>query len=367
MAEKLVTYTDLGPRDISRGHSLFIRLFARILALAVLPAALAIFLSAGARQNFFYEHKEILLVGMFAVVAGCSFILSRSITRPLVLLISAIRSISAGDLQARIPLDRKDEIGNLARFFNAMVEKFAETQERNLALSRIKSQFVSVAAHQLRTPLSELKWTMRLLLDEDVGNLSLEQQKYLERGYQTNEHMIELVNDLLDVSRIEEGKFGFTFREVFITEVVKKAVGKITLEAQQQDIKITTKIQVPETLKLIADPERLHTALVNMLENAVRYNNEGGEVVVTMELENEFVRVSIEDTGIGIPEPEADKIFSKFYRAANALRRETEGSGLGLFIAQNIINRHGGKVWFKSLENKGTSIFFTLPIKEGHV
>lgn len=361
--EEMATYADLEPHAVFSGPPLFFRVFLFVLALALLPALIVTFLIVAVYEIELGVSLSLVLGCLILFVILAAFLFVRNITRPIALLTAAIKRISMGDLKARIDLNQQDEFGNLSRFFNAMLERFNETQERNLAISRLKSQFVSVAAHQLRTPLSALKWTMRLLLDGDIGAISEEQKKILERGYVTNERMISLVNDMLEVSRIEEGKYGFSFQKVFIAEIVQNVVLEITPEAERQGVQVNVAIQVPKKLSLIGDPERLHAALMNLLDNALRYNHPGGKVALTLMRDAEFVKISVEDTGIGIPDTEADKIFSKFYRATNALKRETEGSGLGLFIVQNIVNRHGGSIEFASIENKGTSVSLTLPVR----
>ena len=365
--------------NIPWSQSLFAKLFGAFLVLALLPTVISSLLIAAAYHvllnQYVPEHEvatltsnmqvQFFLIVFFIVilVTFISFVISRGISRPIKLLIMAVQKISDGDLSVHIKINRKDELGNLAHFFNTMVDKLKEIQERNVEISKLKSQFVSVAAHQLRTPLSAVKWTLRLLLDGDVGKMSREQEDFLERGYQTNERMINLVNDLLDVSRIEEGRFGYNFQEVEIADVIRKAVAEVSIVAAKRNIKINFRQLIHEDLEIIADPERVHTIIINLLDNAVNYSEPGDEVVVTAGEEGDLLKVSIEDNGIGIPDSEFDKVFSRFYRASNAVRLQTDGSGLGLFIVQNIIHRHGGRVWFESKEGQGTSFFFTLPMQ----
>lgn len=365
--------------NISWSQSLFAKLFGAFLALALLPTIISALLIAAAYQvllnQYVPEHEvailmsnmqvQFFLIVLFIVilVTFISFVISRGISRPIKLLITAVQKISDGDLSVHIKINRKDELGNLAHFFNTMVDKLKEIQERNVEISKLKSQFVSVAAHQLRTPLSAVKWTLRLLLDGDVGKMNKEQEDFLERGYQTNERMINLVNDLLDVSRIEEGRFGYNFQEVEIADIIRKAIAEVSIVAAKRNIKINFRQLIHEDLEIVADPERVHTVIINLLDNAVNYSEPGDEVVVTVGEEGDSLKVSVEDNGIGIPDSEFDKVFSRFYRASNAVRLQTDGSGLGLFIVQNIIHRHGGRVWFESKEGQGTSFFFTIPMQ----
>lgn len=376
---KTPSYVELEPRSVLFRHALFFRVFFFMLLLALLPLAVSLFLEMRMYQTVLPQYLDaktlalliesvrtqfyVITAFAFLIVVCLAFFLARSIAHPISLLTQAIRRIAAGDMTFRVSINRKDEIGSLNRFFNKVLDTFLETQERNLTISRVKSQFVSVAAHQLRTPLSAMKWTLRLILDGDMGELTPKQREFLTQGYQTNERMIRLVNDFLDISRIEEGRFGFQFSRVRIADIAQKAVTDASLQSQAAQVSVELASQVKADLTCIADEERLLTAMANLLDNAIRYNHPGGVVTVTVTEENGVIEVRIADTGIGIPKDEQAKIFARFYRASNALRHQTEGSGLGLYIVQNIIRRHGGDISFESEEGKGTTVLFTIPVQ----
>ncbi len=238
---------------------------------------------------------------------------------------------------------------------------------REELIGRLKSEFVSIAAHQLRTPLSALKWTIRLLLDGDAGELTASQQEFLEKGYIINERMIKLVNDLLNAARIEEGRFGYEFSEVDL----KALLGSITesfaslAEARKLILKFE-KLSEPLP-KIYADPEKLNLALSNLLDNAIKYTPSGGSVTLRLKRKGDWAEITVADTGVGIPEVDKRRVFSKFFRASNVIRMETSGTGLGLFIAQNIIRRHGGTIQVQSKEREGTIFTFTLPLRREQV
>ena len=300
-----------------------------------------------------------MIVAFLLAFTGAYFI-----TRPIVKLTHAARRIRAGESSERFAETRKDEIGELYRFFNSSATQFQESEEREETLSQIKSQFVTVAAHQLRTPLSALKWSLRLMLDGDMGEINERQKEFLQQSYQTNEHIIRLINDFLDISRIEEGRFGFQFQKTRILDTIQKAVDASLAQATIRNVHISFAKDALTDLEIIADENRIYTALMNILDNAIRYSHAGGEVVVQAALKDQFLEIHITDSGIGIPAAEQSKVFSRFYRASNAIRQETEGSGLGLFIAKNIIERHGGTIGFASEEGKGTTVFCRLPAQE---
>ena len=234
------------------------------------------------------------------------------------------------------------------------------TREKNL--DRLKTEFISIAAHQLRTPLSAIKWVIKMVVDGDAGKLNKEQQDLLNRGYKSNERVIGLVNDLLNVSRIEEGRFGYTFSKSNFEDVLNIVVADLEKNIAKNHIKLV--LNKPKQLpKIYMDKDRMVLVMQNFLENAVKYTPEYGKIEITIEILDNVLEVKIKDNGVGIPKKDQVKLFSKFFRASNVMRLQTEGTGLGLFIAKNIIDKHNGKIWIESEEGKGTTACFNLPLK----
>lgn len=231
---------------------------------------------------------------------------------------------------------------------------------RDKLVERMKTEFVSIAAHQLRTPLSAIKWTLRMVLDGDTGPLSTEQKELLEKTYVSNERMISLINDLLNVSRIEEGRFLYKQAPGQLEEVVKTVVESSNELFKMK--KVSMSMDIPSDIPPVnMDKEKIELAVQNLIENAAKYTPEGGSIHITMEKHEAEVVFQIKDTGVGIPESEHERIFTKFFRGDNVIKMETEGSGLGLYTTRNIIDAHRGKIWFESKEGKGTTFFFSLP------
>jgi len=228
----------------------------------------------------------------------------------------------------------------------------------------MKTEFVSIAAHQLRTPLSAIKWTLRMVLDGDFGPITEEQRDFMEKTYKSNERMITLINDLLNVSRIEEGRFLYKPILTDIESVVQFVIDSYKEEIEKRKIKFEFKKPEKKLPKVMLDVEKMRLAIQNLLENAIRYTQPEGRVTASLKYVKKEIEFSIKDTGIGIPKDQQERIFTKFFRGGNAIRLETKGSGLGLFIVKNIIEAHGGKIWFESKEGKGTTFYFTLPVKE---
>ena len=228
-------------------------------------------------------------------------------------------------------------------------------------LDKVKTEFISVAAHQLRTPLSAIKWTLGLLIDEHSENLTPQQRSLLMKGFESNERIIKLINEMLIVTRIESGKIRLTFAPIHIEDLIESTV--IDFASQAHVRKIALSFDAPrERLPFIsADSEQIRNVIQNLIENSIRYTPEGGSIRLGATVQNGMVRVTVTDTGIGIPERQQPSIFIKFFRADNAVRRQTDGSGLGLFIAKSVVEKHGGKLMFESIEGKGTTFSFTLP------
>ncbi|OGZ33594.1 MAG: hypothetical protein A2Y98_01520 [Candidatus Portnoybacteria bacterium RBG_19FT_COMBO_36_7] len=232
---------------------------------------------------------------------------------------------------------------------------------REKAVERMKTEFVTIAAHQLRTPLSAVKWTLRLILDGDIGKITEEQAETLQKGYLSNERMISLVNDLLNITRIEEGRFIFGFLKTPFVSLIQETIDNFQVLANMKNIKI--KFEKPKNdIEILADKEKIKLALQNLMENAINYSPSGSDVTISLDWDNINLTFSVADKGMGIPKKQQERIFTKFFRGENAIRTETEGTGLGLFLTKNIIEKHGGKIWFETEENKGSVFFFSLPL-----
>ncbi|MFA6096795.1 MAG: ATP-binding protein [Candidatus Paceibacterota bacterium] len=233
---------------------------------------------------------------------------------------------------------------------------------REKKVQSLKSEFVSIAAHQLRTPLSAIKWTLTSLLDGDFGALSDDQRKYLGKTNLSNERMINLVDDLLNLSRIEEGRYIYKTSVASIYDLLNTVLKAVELKANEKKIKLSTSIDkhLPD---LTIDEEKIKLVMQNLVENAINYSRRESSVKieVTDDINKNEVIFSIKDSGIGIPEDQRERIFTKFFRAENAVRAETVGSGLGLFIDKNIIEAHKGRIWFESELDKGSTFYFTIP------
>ena len=234
--------------------------------------------------------------------------------------------------------------------------------ERLAEANRMKSEFVGIVSHQLRSPLSNLKWATELLMSGKLGKTEEKQTEYFKILKENSDRMGELIKDLLIVSRIETAKLPIKKVEFSLEDLVKELIKEFRpfARASNVEIEFQAKGNLP---KIFADPSQIRLVIENLSDNAIRYINGKGVVEIKVERKEKNLYLEIRDTGVGIPEEEQKYIFQKFFRSENVLKYQTQGSGLGLYISRAIIEKSGGKIGFKSEENKGSTFWFTLPLK----
>jgi signal transduction histidine kinase len=242
--------------------------------------------------------------------------------------------------------------------------ELTRANEKLRELDQAKSNFISIVAHQLRTPLSGVKWTLNMVLSGTLGPLSLEQKSFLMKCYESNERMIILINDMLGADRIDSEKLRYHFVPTQILDLMDNVLFEMTSIINKKHLQMSFVNRGRELPQVFVDTEKMRAVLQNILENATKYTPDGGKIEINTKVAGEFVEISVKDSGIGIPIESKKNIFNRFFRANNATKIETDGSGLGLFIAQGIIEKHGGKIWFESEEGQGSTFYFTVPISK---
>lgn len=231
-----------------------------------------------------------------------------------------------------------------------------------LALAdEIKSEFISIASHQLRTPLSTINWSLDFLLKGKAGGVTTEQLEILTSMKQANQGMVKLVNDLLNVSRIEMGRIKFAPSVFSLAKLVRDITGEYKYFAEASNVVISLRVkgEIPD---VYSDREYIKQAFTNILDNAIKYIKDKGRVDILISSHGSKAFIEIKDNGVGIPKEDQKRIFEKFFRSKNILGSQTSGSGIGLYITKAIIKGNGGDIGFISKEGRGTTFWFTLPI-----
>ena len=328
-----------------------------------------------------FRTSGFLLVGLGMALVASLFV-ARRVVRPLETLRNGVERIGSGDMNARLELKTGDEIEVLAEEFNKMtenlreaysgLEKKVEDRTRELALAnerlkeldRMKSDFVSHVSHELRTPLTAIKGAVDLILREMAGPLTEKQVHYLTRVRSNTQHLAGLINDLLDLAKIESGRIEVKSSRVSLSGLVHEVVEALRPVAAEKVIALEATIREPSIL-VWADRDKINQVLTNLIGNAIKFTPVQGRVTVSASRNGgESVQVSVSDNGPGIPPDEKEKIFAKFYQVAEANGENSKGTGLGLAISKGLVELHGGKIWVDSESGHGSTFSFTLPVSD---
>lgn len=237
-------------------------------------------------------------------------------------------------------------------------------------LEEAKSKFISVTAHQMRTPLSAIKWTFNMLIDGQLGEINEEQKKFIQQGSESADRMIGIVNSLLQVDNIDaKWHENDKLETVDLVTLIAGVINEFSNQIRSKEIDFVFKEPASNLPTIEADPSKVKMVIENLLDNAIKYTPEKGRVSIEIRDDKvnsaqNSIEVIIRDSGIGIPSNEQNNLFTKFFRASNAVSVEPNGSGVGLYIAKDIIERHNGALWFESKASQGTSFHFTIPISQ---
>ena len=246
-----------------------------------------------------------------------------------------------------------------------VAERTDELQKANIALekaNRLKSEFLATMSHELRTPLNSIIGFAEVLKDEVVGTISAEQKEYLSDIHGSGQHLLNMINSILDLSKIEAGKLELHYEEFPVKEAINEVLNTIIGFSNKKGIRINTHIH-EDVPSITVDKVKFKQIMFNLLSNAVKFTPENGRVTINASLMNQHVQIAVSDTGIGIKSEDMDKIFEAFRQVDASYARRYEGTGLGLTLTKRLVELHGGKIWVISEFGKGSTFTFTLPVK----
>ncbi len=237
---------------------------------------------------------------------------------------------------------------------------FRDTSDEK-QLQKTREEFASLATHELRTPIAAIKGHASLLLDATTGPLKDEQKEFVTRIKHSSERLLALVNGMLNVSRIELGRLAIEPQPTYVPDLADAVCEELSTQIKEKKMEIKKEYD-PKLPSVSVDPELTHAIFQNLLSNSVKYTPEKGKITITIKTDKKDLLIKVADNGYGIPKKQQSKMFSKLFRADNVQTKNTEGTGLGMYIVKSIIDEAGGKIWFESEENKGTTFFITIPL-----
>ncbi|MCY9543942.1 HAMP domain-containing histidine kinase [Paenibacillus alvei] len=325
-------------------------------AIYVMASTLSMDKSLAAVQNLLLLSG----VGAFLLAIGITWVMAQLFSRPLILMQQATKRIAVGELETRLEIQQKDEIGDLAEAINNLandLQRYRDTRQ----------EFFANISHELRTPITHLKGYANVVKNH-LYQTEEEKDRYLDIIYQEGVRLQHLVDDLFELSKMEEGKVNLVIEWVDINDMINQVVNRVTLKAKEKGLALV--VHLTDSIPLIrGDGMRMEQIMINLLENAIRYT-EQGTIRIHTSYTHDTVSVSIKDSGIGIPEEELPYIFERFYRAEKSRSRQTGGTGLGLSIVKKLVELQGGNIQVTSKKGIGTcfTVQFALPtIQEGSI
>ncbi len=348
-----------------RGLPAFVRSTrGRLVLVAVVTGVLALGnVGFTALLMFFSTHDLAILAGLLAFALGMSIFIaysfSETTSRRMGQLVDAVRRISAGRLDARVPLDSNDEIGELAGALNAMAQRLEDSFGRERELENARRDLVSNVSHDLRTPLASIRAMIESINDGVVTDEPTI-QRYLKTTQSEVETLSQLINDLFELSQMDAGILKLHAEAASVQDLVSDTLESMAAQAALQKLSLEGKVE-RDIGPVVMDSHRVQRVLYNLVQNSLRHTPPDGTISIRARDTGDAVEVQVADTGEGIPTLELDRLFDPGFRRDHARSRQLGGTGLGLSIAKGIVEAHGGRIWVESEPGKGSVFSFTLP------
>jgi signal transduction histidine kinase len=312
-----------------------------------------------------YETSRIYVaafaVAGFLLTLALGYAISRSIIEPVREIDDRLNRIAEGDFSQKVAVTNRDELGALAQHVNLTCERLQELYQRLEDASRHKSQFLANMSHELRTPLNAILGFGELMLDGVYGEVPERMRAPIERMQSNGKHLLGLINDVLDLSKIEAGQLSLSLADYSVDELVRGVYGAVEPLATEKRLYLS--MSVPPSLPPAhVDERRLAQTLLNLVGNAIKFTDKG-EVAIEVAAGEDSLTFSVRDTGPGIAEADQARIFDEFQQVDNSITKVKSGSGLGLAIARRIVEMHGGRIWVDSRPGAGATFSFTAPAR----
>ena len=312
-----------------------------------------------------YVSSRNLFIGVSAgsvvLALALGFVLSSSLVPPIQRTESRLAEIASGDFSGRLYVPNRDELGSLARNVNQMNDELQRLYVELETASRHKSEFLANMSHELRTPLNAILGFSQVLEQKLFGELNPKQEEYIADILSSGNHLLSLINDVLDLSKVEAGQIELEIAPFSLREAVGRGVAIVRERASKNGVAIAAEIE-PEVQVVEADERRIRQVLFNLLSNAVKFTPSGGRVAVTAMRAGGEIEVAVADTGPGIAPEDRERIFEEFQQTKVGAKQH-EGTGLGLALSKRLVELHGGRIWVESEVGSGSRFVFTLPVE----
>ena len=315
-----------------------------------------------------YETSVLVVVAFGAASIGLALVLgyaiSWSLIGPVRQMEARLDEIAAGDFSHQVEVPNRDELGALAAGLNRMSGNLGRLYGQLDAANRHKSQFLASVSHEVRTPLNSIIGFSEVLRDELFGDLNARQQRYVQHIAESGRHLLALINDILDLSKVEAGRMDLELGPVALAELLGKGLTVIRDRARRHEIELHLDLD-PQITSVQADERKVKQIVFNLLSNAVKFTPDGGRVDVALRaIGHDFVQISVYDRGPGVALEDQDRIFEEFEQGGHGVLRAQEGTGLGLTVAKRLVELHGGQIWVHSRPGVGSAFSFTLPTRQ---
>lgn len=313
------------------------------------------------QQQMLLDAAALLIVVLIAAnTMFIGFLISRSFSKPIRDLYHAALELEKGNFKVRTHISTNDELAQLSEAFNRSALALSKMEEERLNLDKSKSEFLSITSHELRTPITPLKAQLQMLQQEYFGKLTDKQKQSVEVILRNAERLNKIIEDFLEISRIEAARLKFVFKKTNISDIIRETVEFMHGFAKEKNITLVTKCCELPTIEI--DPDRVSQVLRNLVHNAIKFSPKDSDIEIDAQLQNHHILFIVRDKGIGLSTEDQIRVFEPFYQVEGSLSRNYGGTGLGLTICRGIIEAQKGKIWIESKKGVGSTFYFTVPL-----